>query len=322
MPRRSAKSGFGTSRASTTASVSSATSGAPRCTAARARTTARRRRERWGGWRGTRAHPASATASASGRLAPLQPLHRHVAVGRHVVRLLGHAPFEEGQVAVALHEAPCRLLDVAEVDDVGLEELEAVAVGRRPVVDVLVDDAVEAQVREPPQEPREEVGAAHPVRAGDHLGRCGVLPGGVVEAQEADLEPAAGHGRLEGRARAVGEPLVGVEDEHPVAAGVVEGQVARRREVVVPRALEEQRPGLAGHLPGPIGGAGVHDHELVRHAPHRGEAAGEPGLLVPGDEAERQASHHSRCLSKGDARAPRRWVHGGLRPPRPPASAP
>ena len=98
-----------------------------------------------------------------------------------------------------------------------------------------------------------------------------------------------------------GQPLVGVEHEHPVAAGEIEGGVAGVGEAG-PGTLGHLRSGGAGQLEGAVTAAGVDDHDLVDRPSDRGEAAGEQLLLVAGDDAERELRHASGSEQGGGQR--------------------
>ena len=72
-----------------------------------------------------------------------------------------------------------------------------------------------------------------------------------------------------------------------------QGGIAGSTEVLVPGSEMDFGPVVAGDFHGSIGGAGVHQDELIGQASDRLEASIEEALLVLGDEADRQA----RCQS-------------------------
>ena len=72
-----------------------------------------------------------------------------------------------------------------------------------------------------------------------------------------------------------------------------QGRIAGGTEVVVPGSEMDFGPVVAGDFDGSVGGAGVHQDELIGQAADRLEASVEEALLVLGDEADRQAWRQS-----------------------------
>ena len=82
--------------------------------------------------------------------------------------------------------------------------------------------------------------------------------------------------------------LVGIERQNPVTRCVGKGGVARPAEVVLPRDMKHPRATRLRDRDGAIRAAGIDEHDLVGERAHRFEAAGEIGLFIPGDQADRQ----------------------------------
>ncbi len=231
----------------------------------------------------------------------LPVLHRQVAERRDRVGFLPAPLLEEGDVAHALAAGAPERDHRTEVYEVGVEHLQPVASTDEPVLDALVDDAPVLQVRGAAHEPRHERGRPGPRGAREHLGRDRVEARRVVQPQHPEVGLPALHGPAHGPGGARRDALVGVELQDPVARRVLERQVPRGGEVVVPGAVVHPRTVSEGDLPGRIRGAGVHEHDLVDEAPHRGEAVGEHPLLVSRDHAQRELGHGQSLSNDGAA---------------------
>ena len=156
------------------------------------------------------------------------------------------------------------------------------AIGVDTGPDVLVDDPAEADPRVVPEQPH------LPVRGEAGTGMEENIVGHVPRVRELGPEPGGGGGV---------DTLVRIDVEDPLAAGEIERVIAGGGEIVPPPELVQARAARGRDLPGAVGGAGVHDHDLV-HQPFQGAEAGVEELrLVLDDEARRQ-EHAARrgCL--------------------------
>ena len=104
--------------------------------------------------------------------------------------------------------------------------------------------------------------------AADDLGQTGVESLGVVQRQQTAIESGVGHRPPNGGSSSGDQLLVGVEDQHPVAGGGVEGGVSRGGEVVVPRRLNHLCARFARDVDRSVGAARVHDDHLIDNASH------------------------------------------------------
>jgi len=82
------------------------------------------------------------------------------------------------------------------------------------------------------------------------------------------------------------EALVGVEDQHPVAAGLVQRRVAGGGEVVAPGDVDHAGAVALGDQTGVVLGSGVGDDDLVDDRQRRLDGLADPGLLVARDDAQ------------------------------------
>ena len=97
------------------------------------------------------------------------------------------------------------------------------------------------------------------------------------------------------------EGLVGVEPGDPLPGAVFQGGVAGPGEVVVPVALDDGGAEFAGDVHGGVGRPGVVDDDLVGETLEGGQAGGDVGLFVLGDEAGRDLGHVARGLAETEA---------------------
>ena len=81
------------------------------------------------------------------------------------------------------------------------------------------------------------------------------------------------------------QSLVGVNRQHPLAAGVAQRGVPGGRKGVLPFAFDNRGPRLAGNLHRAVVRAGVVDHDLVDRVPDRFQAGTQHLLLVLDDQA-------------------------------------
>src|SRR5439155_3101902 len=162
--------------------------------------------------------------------------------------------------------------------------------------DVLVDDPPEADPRVVPEQPH------LPVRGEAGTGVEENIMGHMPRVRELGPEPGD---------RSGADALVRIDVEDPLAAGEIEPVIAGGGEIVPPREVVQARAARGRDLPGAVGGAGVHDHDLV-HQPFQGEeAAVEELLLVLDDEARRQ-EHAARRGCLRPRRGPRDRKAGKL----------
>jgi len=134
----------------------------------------------------------------------------------------------------------------------------------------LVDDAVEADVGSVAEEPelperRGPLDGAEPEAVGHMAGVVGQLAEDVLPGHR-------------------GQVLVGVDVEDPVPCGPIEAEVARRREVTVPLAVEDDGAEGLGHDDRLVNRARVDDHDLVDDGADGGQAATQVSGFVPDDE--------------------------------------
>ena len=139
----------------------------------------------------------------------------------------------------------------------------------------LVDPANVTNVRVAPVEPHQPNALRE--RLADLAHHFQTIGGGVALADRvADRERGARR-----------EPLVAVEDQDPVAGGVLERHVARGGEIILPRKLDHARVVGARHILGLVARAGVDHHDLVDGGARGTQTIAEVALLVARDHAER-----------------------------------
>ena len=113
--------------------------------------------------------------------------------------------------------------------------------------------------------------------AADRVGQAQALHavGGVFVAQRGQQGPQL-------LAVDVVDAVVGVQPQDPVAGGVPQRLVARRREVVAPGEVHELHLDAegGGNLPGAVGRAGVHHDDLVDEVDGRAQAVAQVGFLI------------------------------------------
>ncbi len=84
------------------------------------------------------------------------------------------------------------------------------------------------------------------------------------------------------------QDLIGVQVHQPIAAGGIEGHVARVSERPRPLPLDDVRSKGPRDLDRRVGGTRVHDHDLVDHPRHRPQALRQRLLLIAHDHAQAQ----------------------------------
>ena len=87
--------------------------------------------------------------------------------------------------------------------------------------------------------------------------------------------------RLNLTAQLAGDPLVGIQAKHPVAAGAVDGELLLRT-VSRPIVLNDPGPQRAGNLPSRVRRMRINDYDLVAKA-HRPQACLDPVRLIVSD---------------------------------------
>jgi len=145
----------------------------------------------------------------------------------------------------------------------------------------LVNDALPAQVRRPPEEPGQQCG-----RAVGHLGLGLVHSLRVVERQQAHVDVGIVHRRQQGLG--IHEALVRVQQQDPLARAALQRRVAGGREVVAPR--EDRDPGAvrARDGDGRISRARIDDDQLGAERASRREGARDQRLFVTRHHAWRK----------------------------------
>ena len=88
-----------------------------------------------------------------------------------------------------------------------------------------------------------------------------------------------------------GNRFVGVERQDPVARRLLDGEVSRHAEIVLPREVEDPRAELARDLDCSIGAAGVDDDQVVPQAAYRFETAPQVRVLVLRNQADAERRH-------------------------------
>ena len=139
------------------------------------------------------------------------------------------------------------------------------------------------------------------------------VAGVVGLGQEEGLAPGAAGERAQALGVLGHEHLVGVEVHDPVAGGGVEGCVAGRGEVAVPRVVQDARAVALGDLDGAVGRAGVDDDDLVDRVARGLQAAPDHRLLVLDDHAQAQGQALGRAGGSGDPIDARLQVAHGTR---------
>ena len=190
-----------------------------------------------------------------------------------------------------------RVLDLAEVVNDKWREVVCEAEGADAFGDILVDGTGE----EDAGMAAKEAGAAAANIGGiglgdldkDGIGERALVAGPAVGG--ADVVPApdvigedvgAGDGLGEEALRGGVEHLVGVEDEDPIAAAVLEDAVAGVGKVVLPRDGDDLGVEGAGDVDGVVGGSGVSEDDAVDEASDALQAALEAGRTIFDDHGE------------------------------------
>ena len=165
---------------------------------------------------------------------------------------------QDGGVALFLVFGDGARLHVADVFDLLMQRHRArpgaVEVALHALGHVFVDRVAEEDLGRVPEEAKQRRHADVPVRErvahGEQRG-----PDALVLDHRAELAHAG-----------LGDELVCVEDEHPVAGRGLQADVARRGEVAGPRGVEDLRAGLGRERHGRVGRARVDDDPLVPEA--------------------------------------------------------
>ena len=140
--------------------------------------------------------------------------------------------------------------------------------------------------------------------AGAAVGGRDVVPAPEIEGGEVGLRVSLGDGLGKKRDGGGVEHLVGVEDQDPVAAAVLEDAVAGVAEVVLPGDGDNFGSEGAGDGDGVIGGAGVAEDDAVDERSDTLEAAPEAGCAVFHDHREFDAgvAHTPHCTAVRELR--------------------
>ncbi len=227
--------------------------------------------------------------------------HAQVEQREGVVWAFAQLQVQQLEVALLLPLLPLGAVVVAGVDDehVSPGRLAAGAADGRQ--DLLVDAAVEAQMRQVAEE-LDVVDDRHVQVA------VGAGAGAV------DLHDVAQHGRsgiVVGQGAELvailrADDVVGVHPEDPATASVPQRLVARGREAVAPREVEDARPQPRRDLGGFVGRAGVHDDHFIDPGPDAVQA-GLDGLGVVADDHAQGELHVPGRQQQAAARGP---AHG------------
>jgi len=164
-----------------------------------------------------------------------------------------------------------------------------------------MDDALPAEGGGAVEQPGQQHRLSDPSRPREDLCGAGVEPAGVVEGEQPQVEASSLRSGADRSSGAVGEALVGVEDQHPALGHRGDGGVSGIGEVPLPGVVADLSPEAAGDGWGVVAAAGVDDDHAIHRWDRRAQAARDPLGLVSRDHAE------------GDHRGPDRPWEGRLK---------
>jgi len=208
--------------------------------------------------------------------------HPQVEVDEGVIRVLLQVEPQQAHVALALPLLPLGRGVVAGVSDEGIGVGHLLPEAPHAGQDLLVHAELEPQVRVVPEELHvvDDLDAGLLARA-----RQAVHTDGVCEDVLARLLDQLS----QARAVALVDHVIGVHPEDPLACGVAERLVPRRREAVAPGEVLHPRPASQGELLRAVLRARIDNDHLVDPRPNAVETLGDVPLLVADDHAQRDA---------------------------------
>jgi len=124
-------------------------------------------------------------------------------------------------------------------------------------------------------------------------------PGARIKADRRSAQSQVGEFPLQHRTIVGTQALVGVDVEDPVADGVVERLVARRREIVAPDVIEDAGAMSGGDGTAAVRRPGIDNDDVVDDARETAQAAIEKFFLVEDDQSGRNQVSYSRGGKSG-----------------------